>query len=142
MRTDIRWYMYANYIKDNDLPRVLEATAWDELFADLDRLAEGFLPDGSVAYEEDGNKWGFVFVFAQGDLEQLVIQYGLVSYNAADEICGWCRCNRSSRPYTNLLDTAEWKPTTKFSNQDDVSETRVLPTNTNGLILNEPLKRF
>ena len=92
----------------------------------MDRLAEGKLPNGEDAYvDEAGRQWGGILLFAQSDLEQLCLQWGLPSYNDIDEMCPYCRANRSSRPFTNLQEDAEWRPTASLSNQDIPDELMV-----------------
>ena len=87
----------------------------------MDRLAEGVLADGTpAAVDEDGTQWGLILLFGQGDLEQLVLQWGLPSYGSTEEMCGYCLANRSNRPYTNLQENSPWRPTTNLSNEADM----------------------
>ena len=56
-------------------------------------------------------------LFSEADLEQDTVCWGLVSYNAAAECCGWCLANRSSRPVTDMSHDAEWRPTENMTNE-------------------------
>ena len=121
-RTDCFRYVFANCMKTSS-GRNLDGAAWTAFLSDMDRLAEGIMPDGSDAYvDEDGVRWGGILNFGQGDLEQLCFHFGLKHYNDMDELCGFCRCNRTTLPYTNLQEHAEWRPTAPLSNDVDVYE--------------------
>ena len=83
-------------------------------------MAAGLDPNGEDLYvDDDGNKWGAIFLFGTGDMEQLCQFWGLPGYNSFFEICPWCLANRSTRPYTNCQEDAEWTETTHLTN--DVS---------------------
>ena len=99
----------------------MDAEAWKVLLDDMDRLAQGLLPDGNHIYVDDnGRVWGGILLFGTGDLEQLCFCWGCVSYNAMDEMCPWCLANRSTMPFTNCQEDAEWRPTECLSNDVQV----------------------
>lgn len=81
-------------------------------------MANGLDESGNVLYEcEQGGRWKFILVFGQGDLEQLCVNWGMVSYNGVHEMCGICLANRTDKQFTNLQETAEWRATCPLSNQ-------------------------
>ena len=94
---------------------------WQQFFENMDCLARGVDENGSPIYiDSEGNTWSGILLFSFGDLEQLCVQYGLSSYGDADQICGWCDANRTDRPFTNLQEFAEWRPSENMT--DDVLE--------------------
>jgi len=52
--------------------------------------------------------WSGISLFGKVDMEAATVGWGFPSYNAV-EMCGWCRANRTDKPFTNLLDNAEWR---------------------------------
>ena len=48
--------------------------------------------------------WKGLVLFGKADFEALTVGWGLSSYNSGDEICGFCKANRSNRSFTNLLE--------------------------------------
>ena len=105
----------------------MDAEAWGAFFEDMDRLADGYMPDGSDVYvDDDGRRWGGILNHGQGDGEQICYHWVLQHYSDMDEVCPFCRANRSTRPYTNLQENAEWRPTTNLSNEVDMDELTAL----------------
>ena len=84
---------------------------WKCLLKDLDDLLLGMKDGEVIALNEDGQPWLFILLFAKADEECRVSAWGLVSYNAPDEVCPECLADRCIRPFTNLLESAEWRPT-------------------------------
>ena len=108
--------MYANRIQEGG-NRGMDTVMWEDFFRNMDLLAQGIDENGDPVYvDSDGNRWCGILLFSLGDLEQLCIKYGLKCYNDADEICGWCDANRTTRQYTNLLENSEWRPSEDMSN--------------------------
>ena len=106
----------------------MDSAAWTAFFTDMDRIAEGKMPNGENIYvDEEGVHWGGILLFSQGDLEQLCLQYGLTNYNSMSEMCGYCRANRTDMPHTNLQEDAPWRPTRNMSNEVGVAELMDLP---------------
>ena len=84
----------------------------------FDNLADGRDENGEPVYiDEYGQSWGAILIFAEADWEQGTVGWGLPSYNSADECCGWCQGNRSSRPITDMSESANWRPTEKMTNE-------------------------
>lgn len=96
--------------------RGIDAVAWKAILDDFDALATGGFTD------DNGVIWDLILVFGTGDMEQLCIQWGLKSYNDPHEMCGVCRADRSTRPHTDMLDTAQWRPTEDMSNEVEFND--------------------
>ena len=60
---------------------------------------------------DDGEIWTGIMLFGKADMEAATVSLGLRSYNAGDEVCGYCKANRSNRAYTDLQESAAWRPT-------------------------------
>ena len=106
--------MFANCIKHKG-SRGLDDVAWGQLIDDLNRIAHGLSPNGEPLYTDpNGDEWGGIFLFAEGDLQQLCEGWGLPHYNAPAprDMCGYCFANRSNDyPYTDTSRNAEWRST-------------------------------
>ena len=110
--------MFASFLKNKASGRASDDPTWEKFLSYFDAMANGVDEEGNVLYQDpDGAQWSFVLIFGQGDLEQLCINWGVQSYNNEDEICGCCLANRSTRPFTNLQENAEWRPTCPLPNQ-------------------------
>ena len=83
--------------------------AWQLVLSDFDALASGVVSGRTVA--QDGRiRFKFVLMVAKADEETRSNTFGLASYSA-NEPCSECLANRTNRPFTNLSDGAEWRPT-------------------------------
>ena len=75
-------------------------------------MANGVDENGEPLFiDAEGNSWSLVLLFGTGDMEQLCIGWGLASYNAEHELCGYCLANRSDIPYTDCQDDSCWRET-------------------------------
>ena len=105
---EMEWYVICNCIKEAG-SRGLDIIAWQAILDDFDALASGIFTD------DDGVVWSLILIFGTGDMEQLCIQWGLRSYNDPQEMCGLCRANRGTRPFTDMQAGAVWRPTADMS---------------------------
>ena len=95
----------------------MDTDAWQSLLSDMDKMANCQGPDGEPLFiDANGEAWGAILLFGTGDMEQLCQQWGLPDYNSIDELCPWCRCNRSTLPYTDQQENALWRPTEDMPN--------------------------
>ena len=81
-------------------------------------MALGFDSSGEpLAVDDDGNTWSPVMLFSKADSEKRV-EWGMKSYNT-HEMCPDCVANHGDDfPYTDLRDTASWKPSSEMNNED------------------------
>ena len=80
-------------------------------------MAQGLGPNGEDLFvDSEGNKWGTILIFGEGDMEQLVVVWGCKHYQSTHEMCAWCLANRSTHPYTDLSPEATWRPTENMTN--------------------------
>ena len=77
--------------------------------------AEFLLRNNVVLPGVNGEPWSTIVLFGKADMEAATVGWGLKSYNAGDECCGYCGANRTTRPFTDLQETALWRPTTIVS---------------------------
>lgn len=113
----MNWYPYATCIKLKQL-RGIDHPCWKKFVENFDALADGYDENGQPIYvDEFGQAWGAILLFAEADLEQDTVGWGLVSYNAAHECCGWCLANRSTHPLTDMAADATWRPTEHMTNE-------------------------
>ena len=112
----LSWYVYAAALT-GEHGRLMDHQAWELFFKCWDQLAEGLDDEGNIIFLDDhGTPVKFIMLFAGGDMEKLCAGWGLKSYGAADEMCLCCTANRSDRPFTNLHDSAEWRPSCPMPN--------------------------
>ena len=93
--------------------------------ADLGELEAGYFSDGTpIARDADGTLWTSYMLFGKSDMEVSTVQWGVTSYNAAEEMCGSCDANRTDKPFTNLRENSEWRPSEKMSNVQYMSRVK------------------
>lgn len=96
---------------------MMDDPAWDAFFEDLERCSRGLDPNGEKLFvDEFGDDWGPILLFSLGDLEQFTVGYGMRGYNDRDEMCGWCRANRTTRLFTDNQEDSAWRPTEDMPN--------------------------
>ena len=96
-------------------------TAWLALLEDFDCMALGVDSDTRAPLLFEGDQWSQVLLFGKGDMEVNVLEWGLPSYNAGDEMCGFCTANRTTRRFTNLQENAPWRPSEAMTDFEFVS---------------------
>jgi len=112
-------FLCSSYIQETGGPR--EYDIWKVILEDLDMLARGELA-GNAPGE---CFWRFVLLFAKSDEDCHANHWGLKHYSDANEICTECLANRTTQPFTNLLHTAEWRPTTLVDKASYIARVRV-----------------
>lgn len=81
---------------------------------DLTQLWNTILEDFEVLVQKDEASrwpWRFLVLFAVGDEEVRVVEWGLTSYNAAEECCSECKADRQHHPWTDMRRGAAWRGT-------------------------------
>ena len=105
------WYVSANTIKTRGT-RGIDHPFWRAFLHDFDMMAEGKDSNGEILFiDSEGNAWGSILLFGEGDCEQIVVCWGCKHYMAAHEMCAFCLANKSTRPYTDLSPEAAWRRT-------------------------------
>ena len=74
-------------------------------------MSLGTTETGEQLFEDEDGAWSAIMLFGKADFEALTQCWGMTSYNGASEVCGWCRADRTARPYTDLQEDAQWRPT-------------------------------
>ena len=97
-------YVHHTELKHSGLDPTSAQASWDAFFQDFDSLAYGIDPETGehVVCATDGVPWRFVLIHGKSDLEQALAWDVILDYNGGDEICGYCNCNRTTRPFTDL----------------------------------------
>ena len=90
---------------------ILNRSCWLELLRDFKELATGDIADMDRCYDSEGNFWGGILLFGQGDLEVIVVAWGYVRDDNPSECCFNCLGNRTDKPVTDLSRNSEWRPT-------------------------------
>ena len=99
-----------------------ENRAWHRFIDSMMLLGDKVHPPDSrlagepVAQDNDGIIWSAIVLFGKADGEQAV-RWGLKNHTDPDEVCGYCMGNRTTRPYTDLRETANWLPSEIGSTQ-------------------------
>ena len=89
-------------------------TSWNHLLVDFEGLATGVVGGREVARDVDGTVWSFALLFVKGDEEVRSNAYGLAHFGARGEVCSGCLSGRTDRVFTDLRDTAGWRPTARM----------------------------
>ena len=116
-----RIFLYCSEISIKGGDAMRAAGAWELLFADFDSLADGV----KYVMGVDGIKWRLTLLFTEADNEQRV-SWGFRDYRTA-MICSECDCNRDDMPFTDLRDTADWRPTTTLHVTREAYLSRIRP---------------
>jgi hypothetical protein len=99
-----------------------EEAVWEAVKWDLEACAEGVHPahdhkgrawaEGSEEARLAGTPWGggvrAIPWICRGDLDQYAKAWKLEHYGS-NQPCPWCRANRSTMPWTDFRQSAEWK---------------------------------
>ena len=83
---------------------------FQHLLADFENLAVGIVDGRPVAQDADGTIWCFLFLFSKADEEKRCVGWGLPSYNSINDVCPDCLADRNFRPFTDLQESAKWRP--------------------------------
>ena len=79
---------------------------WESLFDSLDLLESGLDENGQLL----AGGWKGTVVDLKDDLEEACAQFGFQSYSG-EEMCGYCRANRTDLPFNHFSRDALWVPT-------------------------------
>ena len=96
-------FLVASWLKDGDAD---DSEVYRLMLEDFDKLS----------CDMEAN-FQFCLLFAKADEQCHCDEWGMTSYNAADETCTECLANRSSRPFTDLSAGAAWRPTERMPTQ-------------------------
>lgn len=99
--------LIATFIKRKKAEAEDHSQLWREILQDFESLM--------VENTESRGPWRFLLFFSIGDEEVRCVEWGLVSYGAADECCSECTANRTSRPWTDMRRGAGWRGTDNFT---------------------------
>jgi hypothetical protein len=103
-------YLVCSHVKDKDED---PSRIWCHIIDDCLALGTGVVDGVEVAREGDA-LWKFAYLFQLQDEETRCNEFGLSHYNAPSEQCSECLGNRTSRPLTDLLPGALWRPTERM----------------------------
>lgn len=85
-------------------------TFWAHLISDFTALGCGKVGGCEIARDAEGNLWRFALLYCKSDEEARCNDFGFAHFSAAAEICSECLANRTNRPFTDLRESAAWRP--------------------------------
>ena len=79
---------------------------WEHLISDFTALGSGITCGGS--------SWSFALLFCKTDEEARCNDFGFPHFASATEVCSECLGNRTTRPFTDLRESASWRPSERM----------------------------
>jgi hypothetical protein len=101
-------FVCASYVQNSGSPT--DYLWWGHLFDELLALGSGVVNGTEVARDSNGTLWRGAFLFCKSDEDVRSNDFGLTHFSGRDEVCPECLANRTTRPFTDMREDANWTP--------------------------------